>query len=95
MVADESLSSLGHVPITVNGHSGESGKGGRQKGAAGRTTHVRVPVGTAVYCEDDLVADLTVDGQMFCAVKGGEPGRGNAGGVYAIVLCCLLAIRPI
>lgn len=80
IVADESLSSLGHVPVTVNGKAGESGKGGRQKGAAGPTTFVRVPTGTIVYRGDAVVADLVDDGEQFCAALGGRPGRGNAGG---------------
>ncbi len=39
---------------------------------------VDVPVGTLVYDEDGLLADLSEPGQEFVAARGGSGGRGNA-----------------
>lgn len=56
--ADESLSSLGHVPVTVNGMAGGDGRGGRQTGAEGQDRIVYVPAGTAVYEATEAVPEI-------------------------------------
>jgi len=61
----------------VTGHSGTHGKGGFKKGDSGDDVLVRVPVGTVVYKDKLLVADLAQAGQRFLAATGGRGGRGN------------------
>lgn len=59
---------------------GEKGHGRNASGKGGKDLILRVPVGTMVYDEDtnELIADLTVNGQKECVAKGGGHGVGNA-----------------
>jgi GTP-binding protein len=57
---------------------GGSGRGARKHGAAGDDVVVRVPVGTQVLDEDDLIADLAHPGARVLLAHGGRGGRGNA-----------------
>jgi GTP-binding protein len=58
---------------------GEHGRGKQQTGARGESTEIMVPVGTRVFDEntDEILADLTEDGQQWVAAKGGLGGHGN------------------
>jgi GTP-binding protein len=60
---------------------GEDGKkGGTQKrtGRSGKTLYIDVPKGTLIKnAENEILADLTSEGQIFIAVAGGRGGRGN------------------
>lgn len=60
----------------------QSGMGGGSKGCTGRSGEdlvVRVPVGTSVVDSDteELIADISLDGQMVLVAKGGIHGLGN------------------
>jgi len=57
--------------------SGGDGKGKNQTGESPDDIEIRVPVGTLVYRDGDLIADLTVKDEKMLAVKGGKGGRGN------------------
>jgi GTP-binding protein len=59
--------------------NGENGRGADCYGAAGDDITLRMPVGTAIYDADteELIADLTLDGQRLCLAQGGEGGWGN------------------
>src|SRR5215831_1007990 len=57
---------------------GGSGRGARKHGATGQDEIVRVPVGTQVFEDDDLVADLAHPGASVVLARGGRGGRGNA-----------------
>ena len=63
-----------HIKATRGGH----GEGSRRKGADAEDRVVLVPVGTVVYDEDTLLADLANEGDEFEAARGGRGGRGNA-----------------
>ncbi|MDE2490155.1 MAG: GTPase ObgE [Elusimicrobia bacterium] len=63
-----------HVEAGRGGH----GKGSDKTGDAGAEVVVPVPVGTVVYRDGVLVADLHADGQRWRAAEGGRGGRGNA-----------------
>lgn len=62
-----------HVDAGRGGH----GKGSHKHGADGDSVVVPVPVGTLVYRDGALVADLHKDGQRWRAGEGGRGGRGN------------------
>ena len=59
---------------------GEHGQGGNKHGRNGKGLSVLVPPGTQVREAetDQLLADMTTDGQSFVAARGGRGGRGNA-----------------
>ena len=57
---------------------GRHGSGNNRTGEKGGDVVIDVPVGTLVYDEDGLLADLSKPGQEFVVAKGGSGGRGNA-----------------
>lgn len=59
---------------------GGHGKGKDMRGKAGPDVIVKVPVGTMVYDfeTNELIADLTRDGEQLIIAKGGRGGLGNA-----------------
>jgi GTP-binding protein len=81
LVADEGLGTLMDLQYRrhVRADHGEHGRGRDQYGKAGKTTHVRVPVGTQVYDHDtgELLADLSTHQASVIAAKGGRGGFGN------------------
>lgn len=62
-----------HLEAGRGGH----GKGSNKTGDDGADVVVPVPVGTVVYKDGALVADLHKDGQRWRAAAGGRGGRGN------------------
>jgi GTP-binding protein len=58
---------------------GWHGQGANKTGAAGEDKLVTVPLGTSIYDQetDELLADLTEEGQELIAAKGGRGGKGN------------------
>ena len=61
----------------IEAEPGANGKGGNKKGPAADDTVVPVPVGTVVYKNGALAADLCRPGQRYLAARGGRGGRGN------------------
>lgn len=57
---------------------GENGSKADRSGAAGDSLCVKVPVGTIVRRDGQVVADLTEPNQEVVIAKGGEGGSGNA-----------------
>ena len=59
---------------------GENGKGRDMTGAGAPDLIIKVPVGTEVLSEDrqEVIADLTEEGQQVTMAKGGDGGFGNA-----------------
>ncbi|VEU75372.1 GTPase obg [Mycoplasmopsis maculosa] len=69
------LSLYGNKKITA-----EPGVNGGPKnlyGAAGRDTYVKVPIGTIVYKNDKVIADI-IEEKPYLVAEGGIGGRGNA-----------------
>jgi GTP-binding protein len=62
-----------HIKAERGGH----GAGKRRDGSKGADRIVLLPVGTVVYDEDTLIADLAGPGEEFVAGRGGRGGRGN------------------
>ncbi|MHC5113470.1 MAG: GTPase ObgE [Planctomycetota bacterium] len=78
---DKTVSTL--LPLTPRPHyrakNGQPGMGKSMHGADGEDCIVRVPLGTLVYDRDteELIADITGEGQTFVAAPGGKGGFGN------------------
>ncbi|HSE61563.1 MAG TPA: GTPase ObgE [Candidatus Saccharimonadales bacterium] len=62
----------------LNAQNGTPGAHRKQRGKNGEDLLVKVPVGTQVYEEGALIADLTVVGQQAIVAQGGDGGFGNA-----------------
>ena len=62
----------------IKAERGRHGSGNNRAGESGDDFVVDVPVGTLVFGDDGLLADLSEVGQEFVAAKGGSGGRGNA-----------------
>lgn len=58
--------------------SGQSGSKANRHGKSGEDLYVKVPVGTIVWREDIIIADLVASGQEVVVAKGGDGGFGNA-----------------
>ncbi len=58
---------------------GEDGMGQQRYGKGGEDTVIRVPVGTQVVNvdTDEVIGDLTMDGDRLLVAKGGQGGLGN------------------
>ncbi len=70
------LSSLGSKRV-FNAARGEPGRGSGKHGADGADIELQVPVGTQVFTEDQIVADLASPGARVAVARGGGGGRGN------------------
>ncbi len=81
LVADENLNTL--IDFRHQRHfraqRGQNGMGRQMFGKAGDDNIIRVPVGTAVFnvATEELIGDLTVDGDRILVARGGQGGIGN------------------
>jgi GTP-binding protein len=81
LVADENLNTL--IDFRHQRHfraqRGQNGMGRQMFGKAGEDNIIRVPVGTAVFnvATEELIGDLTVDGDRILVARGGQGGIGN------------------
>jgi GTPase len=57
---------------------GGNGGGSRRQGARGDDAVVLVPVGTQVFDDEQLIADLAAPGARAVVARGGTAGRGNS-----------------
>jgi GTP-binding protein len=57
---------------------GQNGAGQKKQGRSGEDFVVKVPMGTLVRRNGEIIADLTEDGQRVIIAKGGDGGFGNA-----------------
>lgn len=62
----------------LRAEDGESGGKARMHGRSGKDLIVKVPVGTQVSRNGELLADLTEEGQYEIIARGGKGGFGNA-----------------
>ena len=58
--------------------NGGAGDANLREGARGKDAIRQVPVGTQVFFQEKLVADLSVPGARWVAARGGRGGKGNA-----------------
>jgi len=63
----------------IKADSGNGGEGGRRTGAEGQDVYIEVPLGTiARHAEtNEVMAELTEDGQEIILLPGGRGGLGN------------------
>ncbi len=80
LVADPQVRDLSAFARKVHfkAQAGRHGEGARRNGAAGPDREVSVPLGTQVYRDGRVLADLTSRGQRVRVAAGGSGGRGNA-----------------
>lgn len=79
-LADERKNTLVDFRFKPEVKAKDGGRGGKRKmhGKNGDDTIVSVPVGTQVYRDDMLIADLVKKDQKTVIAKGGDGGFGNA-----------------
>ena len=81
MEADVNLNTLVDYRYTrrFNAQRGENGRGSNQTGAGGEDLILKVPVGTTIIDADtqEVIADLTEEGQRTIVAQGGWHGLGN------------------
>ncbi len=85
ITADRNLSTLcdPRMRREIRAESGHKGGTSNRTGRDGLRAEIRVPVGTIVYdldseAENEVVVDLSKDGQSVLIARGGCGGRGNA-----------------
>ena len=64
--------------LELKAENGKNGSGSRSAGRSGKDLVVKVPVGTLVRRDGEVIADLIADGQEAVIAKGGDGGFGNA-----------------
>lgn len=62
----------------LKGEPGQSGAKRDRHGKSGAPNYIKVPVGTIVKRDGQIIADLMEDGQQLVIAKGGDGGFGNA-----------------
>jgi len=82
LVADSSLNTLLHLRYNPQhiAQRGSHGEGANRSGRNGDDLIVRVPVGTQIFdaTTEDLLHDLSHDGDRWLAARGGRGGFGNS-----------------
>ncbi len=81
LIGDNNINTLAdfrHVR-TYQAESGEKGGAREMTGKSGEDLYVKVPVGTLIYDDDtdELIGDITRDGQAIKVCQGGFHGLGN------------------
>ena len=80
IVSDKNISSLVFFrfhPIN-KARNGSHGEGGNRQGKRGSDLYLKVPVGTIVKREEEILFDFLASEQIFLSAEGGKGGRGNA-----------------
>lgn len=62
----------------LKARNGTNGAKRKMRGKSGDDLIVKVPVGTVVKRDDEVIADLTEHGQQLVVAEGGDGGFGNA-----------------
>lgn len=62
----------------LKAENGENGSKRKRAGKSGADFRVKVPLGTVVRRNGEIIADLTENGQEIVIAKGGDGGFGNA-----------------
>lgn len=78
--ADNNTSTLVDFRIRreLTASNGEPGEERKKHGRSGKDTVIKVPVGTQIFRDDEMIVDLITPGQRAIVAKGGDGGFGNA-----------------
>ncbi len=81
LVADRNLNTLVDFQFVsqYKAENGRPGQGQQKTGRSGEDLYIKVPVGTTVIDADtqEVIGDLTEDGQTLLVARGGRHGLGN------------------
>ncbi|HIQ40388.1 MAG TPA: Obg family GTPase CgtA [Sulfurivirga caldicuralii] len=81
LVADRNLNTLVDFQFVnqFKAENGRPGQGQQKTGKSGEDLYIKVPVGTTVIDADtqEVIGDLTEDGQSLLVARGGKHGLGN------------------
>jgi len=79
LIADARVNGLAEFRFGREYRAGNGGHGGKAKkhGRNGSTLKLRVPPGTIVRREGEVIGDLTTPGEKLVVARGGRGGRGN------------------
>lgn len=81
VIVDARINSFGKIKSRkkFKARDGESGRARLSDGKKGGNIIIRVPIGTVIYNEEteNIIADLTEDGQSETIARGGKGGKGN------------------
>lgn len=81
VIVDARINSFGKIKSRkkFKARDGEQGKARLSDGKKGDNVIIRVPIGTVIYNEEteNIIADLTEDGQSETIARGGKGGKGN------------------
>lgn len=78
-IASKNISTFSHLKYNYRfkAPNGDNGRGKNQTGKKGKDIFIKLPLGTVVFENNEIVIDLKEDGQVFLAAKGGKGGKGN------------------
>lgn len=62
----------------IEAESGQAGSKRKMHGRSGEDQLIEVPLGTVIRHGDEIIADITTDGQQVVAARGGKGGFGNS-----------------
>lgn len=81
VIVDARINSFGKIKSRkkFKARDGESGRARLSDGKKGDNVIIRVPISTVIYNEEteNIIADLTEDGQSETIARGGKGGKGN------------------
>ncbi|XP_013116974.2 mitochondrial ribosome-associated GTPase 2 isoform X1 [Stomoxys calcitrans] len=76
--ASSNISNLYHISNNIRGDEGQSGTSQNCHGKNAKHTVVKVPIGTIIRNQNGvIIGDLSREGMMFIAARGGAGGKGN------------------
>lgn len=82
ILGDENINSLFHLRYLkkIVAKNGQNGQNKQMSGKNGDNTIIKVPIGTQIYNlkNNQLIVDITENGQKYTIANGGIGGHGNA-----------------
>lgn len=76
--ATQQMTNLVHIDTVLKADDGEKGRNKDCNGKSADHLIINVPLGTIIRnSEDKIIGDLSEDGMMFVAARGGAGGKGN------------------